>query len=46
MTMKLIKNLLLSRIGRWLNLYPIFAANEEDRKRIIEAAEFQPNDVY
>ena len=44
--MKLIKRLLESKLGVWLGLYPIFAANEEDRRRIIEAAEFQPNDVY
>jgi len=44
--MNLIKRLLAGRVGVWLKLYPIFAANEEDRKRIIEAAEFQPNDVY
>lgn len=44
--MKLFKRLLEGRLGVWLGLYPIFAANEEDRKRIIEAAEFQPNDVY
>ena len=44
--MKLFKRLLEGRLGVWLGLYPVFAANEEDRKRIIEAAEFQPNDVY
>jgi hypothetical protein len=44
--MKLVKAILLGPIGVWLKLYPVFAANEEDRKRIIEAAEFQPNDVY
>ena len=44
--MKFIKRLLCTRFGVWLGLYPIFAANEEDRQRIIEAAEFQPNDVY
>lgn len=44
--MKNFKKLLLTRIGGWLGLYPVFAANEEDRRRIIEAAEFQPNDVY
>lgn len=44
--MKFLKHLLSGRLGVWLGLYPVFAANEEDRKRIIEAAEFQPNDVY
>lgn len=44
--MKLLKKLLKGRFGVWLGLYPVFAANEEDRRRIIEAAEFQPNDVY
>ncbi len=44
--MNLLKKLLTGRLGVWLKLYPIFAANEEDRRRIIEAAEFQPNDVY
>ncbi len=44
--MKILKKLLEGRLGVWLGLYPIFAANEEDRRRIIEAAEFQPNDVY
>ena len=44
--MNLLKKILLSKVGVWLGLYPIFAANEEDRRRIIEAAEFQPNDVY
>ncbi len=44
--MNLFKKLLTGRLGVWLKLYPIFAANEEDRRRIIEAAEFQPNDVY
>jgi hypothetical protein len=44
--MNLLKKLLTGRLGGWLGLYPIFAANEEDRRRIIEAAEFQPNDVY
>lgn len=44
--MTFLKKLLEGRFGVWLGLYPIFAANEEDRKRIIEAAEFQPNDVY
>lgn len=44
--MNLLKKLLTGRLGVWLGLYPIFAANEEDRRRIIEAAEFQPNDYY
>lgn len=44
--MKLLKRLLEGKLGVWLGLYPVFAASEEDRKRIIEAAEFQPNDVY
>ena len=44
--MKILKKLLAGRLGVWLGLYPIFAANEEDRRRIIEAAEFQTNDVY
>lgn len=44
--MNFIKRLLEGRLGVWLKLYPVFAINEEDRKRIIEAAEFQPNDVY
>jgi len=44
--MKILKRLLAGRLGEWLKLYPIFAANEEDRKQIIEASEFQPNDVY
>lgn len=44
--MSLLKRLLEGRLGVWLGLYPIFAANEEDRKRIIEAAEFTPNDVH
>lgn len=44
--MKNLKQLLLNQLGVWLGLYPIFAANEEDRRRIIEAADFQPNDVY
>jgi len=44
--MSLLKRLLEGRLGVWLGLYPIFAANEEDKKRILEAAEFQPNDVY
>ena len=43
---KLFKKLLEGSLGRWLNLYPIFAANEEDRRRILEAADFLPNDVY
>jgi hypothetical protein len=44
--MRLIKQLLQGKFGVWLGLYPIFAVNEEDCKRIIKAAEFQPNDVY
>jgi hypothetical protein len=44
--MSFLKTLLQGKLGVWLGLYPIFAANEEDRKHIIEAAEFQPNDVY
>ena len=44
--MKFFKRLLEGRLGVWLGLYPIFAANEEDRRRIIEATDFQPNDVY
>ena len=44
--MKILKKLLEGRLGAWLKLYPVFAANEEDRRRIIEAAEFLPNDVY
>jgi hypothetical protein len=41
-----LKTLLQGKLGVWLGLYPIFAANEEDRKQIVEAADFQPNDVY
>lgn len=45
--MKIIKKLLEGRLGVWLKLYPVFAANEADQKRIRDAAEwFQPNDVY
>lgn len=45
--MQIIKKLLEGRLGVWLKLYPIFAANEEDRQRILEAAKwFQPNDIY
>ena len=44
--MRLIKQLLQGKFEVWLGLYPIFAVNEEDCKRIIKAAEFQPNDVY
>jgi len=44
--MKFFKLLLEGRLGVWFGLYPIFAANEEDRRRIIEATDFQPNDVY
>lgn len=45
--MKFLKKLLEGRLGAWLGLYPIFAANEEDRRRILEAAQsFLPNDVY
>ena len=45
--MKILKRLLAGRLGVWLKLYPIFAANEEDRRRILEAADqFMPNDVY
>jgi len=44
--MCLLKKLLEGRIGVWLRLYPVFAADENDQKRIIEAAQFQPNDVY
>jgi hypothetical protein len=44
--MTFLKKLLAGRLGAWLGLYPVFAANEEDRRRIIEAAEFHPNDVY
>ena len=41
-----LKKLILEKLGVWLGLYPIFAANEEDRRCIIEAADFQPNDIY
>lgn len=41
-----LKKLILEKLWVWLGLYPIFAANEEDRRRIIEAADFQPNDIY
>jgi len=45
--MKILQRLLEGRLGVWLRLYPVFAANEEDRRRIIEAAKaFQPNDIY
>lgn len=45
--MKLLKRLLEGKFGVWLGLYPVFAASEEDRQRILEAAQsFQPNDVY
>lgn len=45
--MKTIKRLLEGKLGVWLGLYPIFAVDEADRQRILEAAQsFQPNDVY
>lgn len=45
--MTFLKKLLEGRFGVWLGLYPIFAVNEEDRQRILEAAQsFLPNDVY
>lgn len=45
--MKLLKRLLEGKLGVWLGLYPVFAVNEEDRQRIIEAAQsFTPNDIY
>jgi len=37
---------LVSTLCTAVGIFPVFAANEEDRRRIIEAAEFQPNDVY
>ena len=45
--MKLIKKLLSGPFGAWLGLYPVFAVNREDQKRIEEAANwFSANDVY
>ena len=38
--------MLVSALCTAVGVFPVFAANEEDRRRIIEAAEFQPNDVY
>jgi hypothetical protein len=42
----LVIKLLNGRIGVWLKLYPVFAIDAEDKERILEMIQFQPNDVF
>lgn len=44
--MKRYIKLAFMKLAAVFGLHVILAANEEDRKCILEAAEFQPNDVY
>ena len=43
---KLIVKILEGRFGVWLKLYPVFAIDKEDQKRILELIQYQPNDYY
>lgn len=41
-----LKNFIYARISNIFGIYVIVVATEEDRQRILDASEFQPNDVY
>lgn len=41
-----LKNFIYGRISKIFGIYVIVVATEEDRRRILNASEFQPNDVY
>lgn len=41
-----LKNFICARISNIFGIHVIVVATEEDRQRILDASEFQPNDVY